>query len=227
MADDDRERKERQGSADATRLALVMAGLRLFGRQGYEATSTREIAAAAGANIGSIAYHFGGKEGLRAACAEHIVGTIKAIAGPAVGLDDAAPVLPPQAAEDAVVMGATHMIGFIVSQPEAGEFVQFVLRELSMAGPGVDVLYNGIFLPVHRRLCHLWGQATGQHPESERVRIAVFAMIGQVVYFRIGREAVVRRMHWPTIGPAEAAKISAVFAENIRAVIRAHRETGQ
>ena len=51
-------------AADATRLALVMAALKLFGRQGFDGTSTREIATAANANIGSIAYHFGGKDGL-------------------------------------------------------------------------------------------------------------------------------------------------------------------
>lgn len=225
MIQDEQERRERQGSAEATRLALLMAALRLFGRNGYEATSTREIAAEARANIGSIAYHFGGKEGLRAACAEHIVATIKAIAGPAVGLDGDAPALEQKAAEDVLVQGVMRMIGFIVSQPQAGEFVQFVLRELSVAGPGVDVLYDGVFLPVHKRLCQLWGQATGQDPESERTRIAVFAMVGQVVYFRIGREAVVRRMDWPTIGPAEAARLGAVIAENIRAMVAAHRET--
>ena len=71
--------------ADQTRAALIRAALKLFGRQGFEGTSTREIAALANANIGSIAYHFGGKEGLRAACADYIVETIGGIAGPALG----------------------------------------------------------------------------------------------------------------------------------------------
>ena len=70
--------------ADQTRAALIRAALKLFGRQGFEGTSTREIAALAKANIGSIAYHFGGKEGLRAACANHIVETIGGIAGAAM-----------------------------------------------------------------------------------------------------------------------------------------------
>ncbi|XJN84975.1 TetR family transcriptional regulator [Mesorhizobium terrae] len=71
--------------ADMTQTALIHAALKLFGRQGYDGTSTREIAAAAKANIGSIAYHFGGKEGLRAAVADHIVATIQSIAGQALG----------------------------------------------------------------------------------------------------------------------------------------------
>ena len=63
---------------------MLRAGLRLFGRKGYEGTSTRELAALAKANIGSIAYHFGGKEGLHLACADFIVETIQAIAHPAL-----------------------------------------------------------------------------------------------------------------------------------------------
>ena len=66
--------------ADQTRAALLSAGLQLFGRKGYEGTSTRELAALAKANIGSIAYHFGGEEGLHLACADFIVATIPAIA---------------------------------------------------------------------------------------------------------------------------------------------------
>ncbi|MCV0395266.1 MAG: CerR family C-terminal domain-containing protein [Rhizobiaceae bacterium] len=215
-----------QGGAEATRLALIMAGLRLFGRQGYDATSTRELAAVANANIGSIAYHFGGKEGLRAACAQHIVDTIRAVAGPAVGLGDTEE-LPSEQAEQRLIQGLQRIVAFMVARPEAGEFVQFVLRELSTAGAGVDILYNGVFEPVHKRLCQLWGHATGQPAESERTRIAVFAMIGQVVYFRIGREAVMRRMGWDNIGPAEAAKITAVFTENLEASLKAHREAEQ
>ena len=55
-----------EGRGDATRLALIRAALDLFGAKGFEAASTRDVAAAAGANLASIAYHFGGKEGLRA-----------------------------------------------------------------------------------------------------------------------------------------------------------------
>ncbi len=61
----------------ATRAALIRVGLDLFGARGFEAASTRAIAAAAGANVAAIAYHFGGKEGLRLACADHVAATIR------------------------------------------------------------------------------------------------------------------------------------------------------
>jgi AcrR family transcriptional regulator len=206
--------------AEQTRAALVAAALKLFGRQGFDGTSTREIAAEAKANIGSIAYHFGGKEGLRIAAADHIVETIRAIAGQALGPTTAAP--PSQEAARAqlfVVLEA--MVGFIVASPQAGEIVQFVLRELSHPTAALDRIYAGVFEPTHRRLCQVWEQATGEPAESEATRLTVFTVIGQVIYFRIGREAVLRRMGWREIGKAEAAKVVAVATGNLKAMLAA------
>lgn len=210
-------------AADATRMALVMAALQLFGRQGFDGTSTREIAAAANANIGSIAYHFGGKEGLRLAAADYIVETIQTIAAQAFG--SAAPAMPTSAEQAQALLDATveRMVGFIVARPEAGEIVQFVLRELSTPTDALDRIYSGVFEPVHRRLCQLWAIATGEEAESEKTRISVFMMIGQVVYFRIARAAVLRRMDWADIGPAEAASVIGIAKENVAAIIAARK----
>lgn len=209
--------------AELTRAALVRAALKLFGRQGFDGTSTREIAAEAQANIGSIAYHFGGKEGLRAAAADFIVETIQTVAGQALGNSQAAAPPDPEAARAQLFAALERMVGFIVAQPEAGEIVQFVLRELSHPTAALDRIYDGVFEPTHRRLCLIWEQATGEPAESERTRLTVFTLIGQVIYFRIGREAVMRRMGWHDIGSAEAAKVVAVTTDNLSAILAARK----
>src|SRR5690606_19321840 len=127
----------------------------------------------------------------------------------------------PEEAEARLLGGAARLVQFLVSTPEAGEIVQFVLRELSARGTVLDILYDGVFEPVHRRLCQIWGQAAGSDPESEETRLAVFSMIGQVIYFRIGREAVLRRMGWADYGPDEAERLTALFQTNIRAALDA------
>ena len=75
--------------------------------------------------------------------------------------------------------------------------------------------------PTHRRLCQIWEQATGEPAESEATKLIVFTIIGQVIYFRIGREAVMRRMGWREIGDKEAAKVVAVAADNLRVMLAA------
>ena len=209
--------------ADQTRAALIRAALKLFGRQGFEGTSTREIAALAKANIGSIAYHFGGKEGLRAACANHIVETIGGVAGAAMA-ETAGGAQGEDAARARLNTVLEAMVGFIVARPEAGEFVQFVLRELSQPSEALDIIYDGVFEPVHRSLCRIWAEASGEDAESERTRITIFTLIGQVVYFRIAQAAVMRRMDWDKVGPAEAADIIAVVRSNIDAILSARKE---
>jgi AcrR family transcriptional regulator len=208
--------------AEQTRAALVRAALKLFGRQGFEGTSTREIAALANANIGSIAYHFGGKEGLRAACANYIVETIGGIAGAAMA-ETAGEIHGPEQAHARLNTVLEAMVGFIVARPEAGEFVQFVLRELSQPSEALDIIYDGVFEPVHKRLCKIWAEASGEDAESERTRITIFTLIGQVVYFRIARAAVMRRMGWSALGPAEAQDIISVVGSNIGAILAARK----
>lgn len=59
-----------RGDGIEARQRLLHTALRLFAEKGFAKTSTRAIALAAGANIGSISYYFGDKAGLyRAVCA--------------------------------------------------------------------------------------------------------------------------------------------------------------
>ncbi|MCA8879349.1 MAG: CerR family C-terminal domain-containing protein [Rhodobacteraceae bacterium] len=207
------------GAADDTRRRLVSAALKQFGRHGFTATSTRALAAEAGTNIASIAYHFGSKAGLYRACGEHVAAAITETVG---APRDHAGCSPAEAAELLERM-MRAMVGFLCTSPAADTLVAFLLREMAEQGAALDTIYGSLIEPKHRELSVLWGAATGRDAESEAVRLAVFAMIGQVVYFRIGRPVVQRRMGWDDIGPAEAARIADILARNLRAAIKGQR----
>lgn len=68
-------------SAQSTKEKILQTALELFATQGFDATSTRQIAQKAGANLSAISYHFGSKEGLYKAvflrCFECIKNIIK------------------------------------------------------------------------------------------------------------------------------------------------------
>lgn len=70
------------------RQELITAAARLFRRQGFDATSTRDIAAAVGMHSGSPFYHFKSKNALLYAVIEE--GMHSAIARQAAGLQEAA-----------------------------------------------------------------------------------------------------------------------------------------
>ncbi|WP_327335500.1 MULTISPECIES: TetR/AcrR family transcriptional regulator [unclassified Streptomyces] len=64
------------------RARLRRCALELFAERGFEATSTRAVAAAAGLSPALVTRHFGSKRGLRAAVDEEVLGRIgEALAG--------------------------------------------------------------------------------------------------------------------------------------------------
>lgn len=56
--------------SSSTAASLLDVGQRLFAERGYEASSLRDITRSAGANLGSVTYHFGSKEALYQAVLE-------------------------------------------------------------------------------------------------------------------------------------------------------------
>ncbi|SDF97247.1 CerR family C-terminal domain-containing protein [Bosea robiniae] len=207
-----------------TREALIRAGLDLFGRHGFEASSIRQIAQAAGVNSAGIAYHFGGKDGLRQACAEAIVATMKQrVFGAAAAMPPLDRLAPEAAAE--LLFGIVGRVTAFATQAQESETIaRFVLREMMEPTPAFETLYEGLVGPVHGHLCRLWAAATGMEPEGEATKLAVFATIGQVLYFRLARPAVMRRMGWSAINTAESEAIAGVIRANLRASIASMRE---
>ncbi len=61
-----------RGLDDPVKERLLSAARALFSQKGFDGTSVREIARAAGANAAAVSYYFGGKEGLYRAVLEGI-----------------------------------------------------------------------------------------------------------------------------------------------------------
>ena len=200
-----------------TRRALIEAGMQLFARQGYAATTTRQIAARAGTNMASIGYHFGGKDGLRLACADEFVRRLRQTLDPALSHAPATPETAAARLREVVI----RMVRFLTTAPEAADMAGFMLREVAQEGTPLEHIQAALIDPVHRMLCEHWAMASGQRAESPAVRLAVFALIGQIVYFRIGRPIVTRRMGWDGIGPDEADQIVDVLLRNLAAALAA------
>lgn len=210
--------------AEGTRQALIRAGLDLFGRNGFDATSTREIAQAAKVNSAGIAYHFGGKDGLRKACADAIIARMQTVlAGGAPPVAITVDLTDRDVATEHLLALIDRMVAFLTTAPESEMIARFVVREMFTPSPAFDTIYDGLFAPVHRRVCQVWAAATGMEPEAPATRLTVFAAIGQLVYFRIARPAVTRRMGWDGIGPDQARAISDTVRRSVRASILACR----
>ena len=212
-----------EARGEATRLALIRAALDLFGAAGFEGASTRAIATAAGANLASIAYHFGGKDGLRLACADHVVATIRAMLGQPLAAAAAAAPLSPASARALLEQVIGAIVGFLVVRPEAQSIARFVVREMFEPTEAFERIYADAFAPIHERFCLVWAAATGAPADAPATKLATLAMLGQVLYFRIGRRVALRRLGWTDIGSAEGEAIRATLVAHLDAALAAAR----
>lgn len=64
--------RARRTDGEQTRERILEAALPLFAELGFAGTSTRKLADGAGVNVATLAYHFGGKEGLYQAVIERL-----------------------------------------------------------------------------------------------------------------------------------------------------------
>ena len=193
--------------SDATRAALVAAGLDLFGRRGFEATSTREIAAAAGVNLAAIAYQFGSTDGLRLACADFIAARLGEIFAAGAGPHGDLGALDRAGARAALADTLSALVQAIVMRPDALPMARFIMREMFDPSSAFERIYAGAVAPLHARACAALARATGWPAEAEATRLAVFSFIGQVLYFRLARPAILRRMNWREIEAREGEAI--------------------
>ena len=201
-----------------TRTRLLEAGLDQFGRVGFEGANIRAIAAAAGANIAAINYHFGGKRGLYLAVANHIVEGISAAIGPIAAeiiAIAAKPRLAPAEARAALEQFVRTAGRLLATSPQAERWARFILREQLDPTDAFDIIYNSIMGRMHRTLTALVAAVLELDPESEQARLEAFSLLGQALIFRFARAAVLRRMGWEAIGEEEADRIVAQLARAV------------
>ena len=205
--------------SDNTRQALIESAIALFGEKGFDATSTRDIATRASANIGSISYHFGSKEGLHRACGEAIAERIRSVAGPALGPE--AMMLATADARTALIALFRRLATFMLQSEAATTIVPFMLREMSHPGAAFDAVYSSMLAPVHAGFCALYAAATGENADSDETKLTVFAVIGQVIYFRIAGAAVKRRLGRADYTPQDIETVLNIIEDAISAKIDA------
>ena len=211
------------GEADDTRSALIRAGIDLFGHRGFDGASIREIAHAAQVNIAGIAYHFGGKAGLHRACGEAIAHFVRGVVGEVPVTAEGVEALDPGVATEVFLAAVAGIARFMLGRPEAESIARFMVREQMDPSETFAVLYETLIRPRHEAMCRLFARATGEDAASEAVIIAVSAMFGQIMFFRVGRATALARLGWEVIDPPRLDAILAAVTTSIRATVAARR----
>ncbi|HVZ13807.1 MAG TPA: CerR family C-terminal domain-containing protein [Bauldia sp.] len=219
-------RRARRDRGADTRAQLIDAALDVFGRLGFEGASTREIAKAAGANLAAIVYHFGGKEALYIAVAEHIAARIISHLGPTLAAVTAPEAIAsPEAARAAMHRLLATFADVILGEAEAERWARFIVREQMQPTAAFDVIY-GLTGQAVTNASRLMAAAL-ESADDPDVWVRVFTMMGQVLMFRVAQAVVLRRMGWRAIGEKERAQIKRIVIQHLDAILDTAMDQGQ
>lgn len=212
---------------DITKQTLITTAIEIFGRDGFHAASTREIAAQAQVNQASIGYHFGGKDALYLAAIKYIADQIAERMEP-IASEIAKEVEMLDGEDPGQSTTREHYVSLLIRLIDAllrmlvdqksSAWAKLILREQQTPSEAFDVFYEGLMGKVFRLTAYLVGRIRNIEPQSEEARLLAITLFGQAIVFRASRAAVLRYMGWSDFSGKDVAAIQIQLRTNIRAM---------
>ena len=182
---------------------LIDIAIDQFGRLGFDGTSTRDIARASGTAMSSITYHFGGKEGLYLACADHIAQGIRERHATSIDLMlDAGTLDRPTAVQRCLAI--VDSFAQIMLHSGSERWARFIVREQQAPTEAFERLYQGVVKP--------------ELPPLE-LRALAMLIFGQTLVLRAARASVCKALGTPELGDTEAQLLRNRIRENSLAIL--------
>jgi AcrR family transcriptional regulator len=205
---------------EETRARIIATALRVFGEEGFNKASTRQIATDAGVNPPALQYYFGGKEGLHRACAQFIIDRVMTIVAPA--LLEAKQIkrrVQRERAIDALCALLDAMAdGLVAAGSES--WSRFITRgKADGAGPAMGMLRQNIGMPIMLAAAQLIAVVTDGDPADDIVRVKAAAILGQLTTFLTNREATLGALNWPDFDLQRLQIIKTVVRAHTRAIL--------
>jgi TetR/AcrR family transcriptional regulator, regulator of cefoperazone and chloramphenicol sensitivity len=171
-----------------TRQRLIEAAGEVFASQGFRNATVREICQRAGANVASVNYHFGDKEGLYLEVLRFAHTCAFAKYPPDMGL---APGATPKQRLHAFVRS------FLLRVLDTGRPAwhgKLMVREIADPTPALEsIVKDGIrphFAALRGIVTDLLGPQLSSDPE--RVRFAAWSVVGQCLFYFVGRPVILQ-----------------------------------
>jgi AcrR family transcriptional regulator len=182
----------------------------------------RDIARAAGQNVAAIAYYYGSKERLYRAVLggfvqeiRHALSDVLAEIGSARTRGN----LQPQDATRLLQKFLCQVYVRLLSRTDVVALARILVREQMQPTPAFEILYQQGFRELHESLCFLVGSALGTDPHDQETILRTHTIMGQVYFFAMSRETILRRLGWKDLEGEKAERVTAILDENIRVLL--------
>jgi AcrR family transcriptional regulator len=202
---------------ERTRERLRREALRLFAIKGPEAVGTRELAGAAGTNIASIAFHFGGKEGLYAAVIEDVAGELARLHRTALGAAEAESDAAGEGARARARRVVEKLVLALLTSNRSQWMSLLLQREFITPTASFARIYAEAVEPTLTAISRLVAAATGQDGPSMDNTVLSFSLFIMASAFSRNRNTFLRFAGQTEYTPQDIAAIARVvsgFVEN-------------
>ncbi len=207
---------------------LLEAACEIFGKNGPDSATTRQIAQAAKQNIAAIAYYFGSKEGLYLAVAQYIADLIRIDFEPTVAqLDDFLekhnptehlPLL------QKLIIDSFLQYARLVLDKSNVHISRIMAREQLVPTEAYSLIHQQALSPLLTRVNRLLALYIGLDPTLPKTMLHTHAILGEVLSFRLVRETILRQTGWDRIGKQEYEIISNTLKVHITLLLDGLRE---
>lgn len=207
---------------------LLEAACEIFGKNGPDSATTRQIAQAAKQNIAAIAYYFGSKEGLYLAVAQYIADLIRLDFEPTVAqLDDF--IEKPNPTEHLPLLQKLIIDSFLqyarlVLDKSNVHISRIMAREQLVPTEAYSLIHQQALSPLLTRVNRLLALYIGLDPTLPKTMLHTHAILGEVLSFRLVRETILRQTGWDRIGKQEYEIISNTLKVHITLLLDGLRE---
>ena len=196
---------------------LLDVAVERFGENGFEGASTREIARASGTAMSSITYHFGGKEGLYLAAAEHIASKIAERQSVPLATAQAATDGPRDAAV-AALLGLLDGFAQMMLRPESAPWARFIMREQQAPTEAFERLWQKGMKPVAETFIRLVARARPDLANGE-ARATALLLFGQAMILRGGRASACKLLQVDTLDDGAGALLRSRLRANALCIL--------
>lgn len=213
---------------------MLRAALDQFGRHGFDGTTTRMIAAAAGMNLGAIPYYFGTKDELYVEAAAFLADAIQARQRePLLRLRTSWPLTSDihtadangstdrEALIDQVVAFLCQQARVLLADDFPAEWVQFFLRVQAEDGPAFNRLFTKVVAPMQDAVEGVVACICGRDATDALPRALTFLAAHQVMSFRLSDALLMRRLGWDRLTPERTDQLLDLISITLRAQLAA------
>ncbi len=171
---------------DETRRQILEAAGEVFAEAGFGHATVREICRRAGANIAAVNYHFGDKETLYAEVLRHSQRMAFEKYPPLLGVGaDARP-------EEKLRAFVRSFLLRLFDDGPITRFGRMMSREMVEPTGALDLLLEERIRPMANQLRGIMAEILGRSPKDEKVRLCLFSVVSQCVFFHHCRTMISR-----------------------------------